>query len=100
MKLLIGTLVVVVVYIVAIFMSRSSKHISKASDFFTDGYFDKYHRPQFDKLIESGASEKEAYQIIIAEQDTELVNKQRRVIFWFISTLLVFAIFRFFPSLY
>ena len=100
MKLLIGTLVIVVVYIVAILMSRSSKHISQASDFYTDEYFDKNHRPLFDKLIENGSSEKEAYQIIIAEQDTELVNKQRRVIFWFISTLLVFAIFRFFPALY
>ena len=100
MKLLIGTLVVVVVYIVAILMSRSSKHISQASDFYTDEYFDKNHRPLFDKLIEKGSSEKEAYQIIIAEQDTELLNKHRLVIFWFILTMLVLASFRFFPSLY
>ena len=100
MKLLIGTLVIVVVYIVAIFMSRSSKHISQASDFYTDGYFDKHHRPLLDKLIENGSSEKEAYQIIIAEQDTELLNKHRLVIFGFVLTMLVLASFRFFPSLY
>ena len=93
-------LVVFVVYIFAIFMSRSSKHISQASDFYTDGYFDKNHRPLLDKLIEKGSSEKEAYQIIIAEQDTELLNKHRRVIFWFILTMLVLASFRFSPSLY
>ena len=88
MKLLIGTLVVVVVYIVAILISRSSKHISQASDFYTDEYFDKNHKPLFDKLIENGSSEKEAYQIILADQDSELLNKRRLVIFWFILTML------------
>ena len=100
MKLLIGTLVVVVVYIIAYFLARDSKHISQNSDFYTDTHFNIKHRPILDKLIENGASEKEAYQIILADQDSELLNKRRLVIFWFILTMLVLASFRFFPALY
>jgi hypothetical protein len=88
MKLLIGILVVFVVYIFAYFFARDSKHISQNSDFYTDRHFNIKHRPLLDKLIANGSSEKEAYEIIIANQDTELLNKRRLVIFWFILTLL------------
>ena len=88
MKLLIGTLVVVVVWIVAYFAARDSKHISQNSDFYSDTHFNIKHRPLLDKFIENGASEKEAYQIILADQDAELLNKRRLVIFWFILTML------------
>ena len=89
MKLLIGIVIAIVVYFAAIFISRSSKKISKAEEFYTDVYFDKNHRELLNKLIENGSSEKNAYEIIIANQDTEILNKHRLVIFWFILTMLL-----------
>ena len=89
MVLLIEILIVVVVLFIAYFIViDNTKHMSRYTDFYTDRYFDIKHRPLLDKLIENGSSEKEAYQIILADQDSELLNKRRLVIFWFILTML------------
>ena len=97
-ELIIMILVVVVVFIIAYFLViNGTKHISRYTDFYTDRYFDIKHKPLLDKLIENGSSEKEAYQIIIANQDKELLNKRLIFVFYFILTLVGFAAIMFLP---
>lgn len=77
-----------------------TKFISRYTDFYKDNYFDKKHRPLLDKLITNGASEKEAYQIIIANQDKKLFDKRILFLFYFILTVVAYWIFRFFPEFF
>jgi len=103
-ELLIMVLVVVVVYIIAYYLvTDEAKHkippLYQDIDFYTDRYFDIKHKPLLDKLIENGSSEKQAYEIIIANQDKELLNKRRFFVFYFILTLLIIATISLFPSM-
>jgi hypothetical protein len=105
MELLIEILVVILIASAAwafayYLVISDTKFISRYTDFYTDMYFDKKHRPLFDKLIANGSSEKEAYQIIIANQDNKLLSKRILFLFYFILTIVAYWIFRFFPELF
>jgi len=101
MELLILILVAIAAWALAYYLViEDTKFISRYTDFYTDIYFDKKHRPLFDKLIANGASEKEAYQIIIANQDTKLLSKSIMFIFCFILVIAAFFFYTFFPELF
>ena len=100
MELLITILVVVIALVLAyLLVIDGTKNISRYTDFYSDRYFNITHRPLLDELIKNGSSEEEAYQIIIANQDKEILNKRLIFIWYLILTLIIFALIRFFPSL-
>ena len=100
MELLIIILVVVIALVLAyLLVIDGTKNISRYTDFYSDRYFNITHRPLLDELIKNGSSEEEAYQIIIANQDKEILNKRLIFIWYLILTLIIFALIRFFPSL-
>ena len=100
MELLITILVVVIALVIAyLLVIDGTKNISRYTDFYSDRYFNITHRPLLDELIKNGSSEEEAYQIIIANQDKEILNKRLIFIWYLILTLIIFVLIRFFPSL-
>ena len=100
MELLITILVVAIALVIAyLLVIDGTKNISRYTDFYSDRYFNITHRPLLDELIKNGSSEEEAYQIIIANQDKEILNKRLIFIWYLILTLIIFALIRFFPSL-
>ena len=100
MELLITILVVVIALVIAyLLVIDGTKNISRYTDFYSDRYFNITHIPLLDELIKNGSSEEEAYQIIIANQDKEILNKRLIFIWYLILTLIIFVLIRFFPSL-
>ena len=65
---------------------------TKFDDFYEDNYFDFKHGSRLNFLIQDGLSDKEAYEKIIVEQDKELLEKHRLVIFWAILTIVAGAL--------
>ena len=87
--LIVGVVVIGIVFFIANFIATLD---TKWNDFSKDDFFDFKHGSRLSFLMADGLSEKEAYEKIIVEQDEQLLEKYRLILFWAILTIVAIPI--------